>query len=815
MSRFNLFKSEEVNVFPCSYRGIKDSATILDPEARMQSERNLTNLGANGSNNCAEVTGIHSSNSYIVSEIINNSTKAAKIDCVIDGYYFRIFVQNSEDCFNFLTGDTDKYLVIKTTNTSVNIQPGEGSKKFTTAILASVNDDSTTDKYLDKATSVVINENGDTQEVYEFLGLGYTSDFDSFKDDLNIKYLKICKESFLPDIIQHGSTEKSVTIGTGLTTDVDNAVVIGNYNEDITDKIFVVADGTKADKHNAIDIDTNGDIAVDAKHDITIGAKHDITEVVANDKNITVAKTLTETVNAKTTTAVTVISENSNTNIVNAATSANINVGTNKANINLTVNGIEEKVAENNSIQTIVGNSAKIYSDEENTNIINKNIKLGDDQTDSIEVATTNADISADTIDVAANDININNKVSGNINIGATNNKSNINVYSDNIKLAGNKIVAGKDCAVYTDKDGYVHAEDFSTGGSASSHETTIAFVSGVSQDSKGKISVNTASAIIGTSGQGQITIGEGQDNTVNITNLQTDSSPTFAGLKVTNNIDTQSLTANTSISTGTLSTSSTATIGDKLTVSKNGAEINGTLIANNETQLHGVVDTYDNIVMTSGKSVCVGSDSTKLFTAYSNWPGGGFYEHINFVAPCAGNFYIKAENGEYSKTGAHIYCVQDDPNDLIIHSNSIHLDGNNIFIGKDNLAQIQLTGSSQENVKINVTAPINSSKNITTTGEITASAFNATSDRRLKENVKEFDSEKSILDLNVYKYDFIDGNKNQIGCIAQELQEICPEIVKENDDGYLTIQENKLVYLLLNEVKKLRKEIDDLKEGR
>ena len=102
-----------------------------------------------------------------------------------------------------------------------------------------------------------------------------------------------------------------------------------------------------------------------------------------------------------------------------------------------------------------------------------------------------------------------------------------------------------------------------------------------------------------------------------------------------------------------------------------------------------------------------------------------------------------------------------------------------------------------------------------TTTGTMTAQSFNATSDRRLKENIVDYVCEKSILDLPVKKFDFIEGRKNQIGCIAQDLQEICPEIVSEGSDGYLAIQESKIVYLLLQEVKKLRKEVDELKGGK
>ncbi|MDY2737104.1 tail fiber domain-containing protein [Intestinibacter sp.] len=100
----------------------------------------------------------------------------------------------------------------------------------------------------------------------------------------------------------------------------------------------------------------------------------------------------------------------------------------------------------------------------------------------------------------------------------------------------------------------------------------------------------------------------------------------------------------------------------------------------------------------------------------------------------------------------------------------------------------------------------------ISVTGTAEATTFNATSDKRLKENIIDYKPEKSILDLPIKKFDFIDGPKNQIGCIAQDLKEICPEIVNENEKGYLSIQENKLVYLLLDEVKKLKNEVEELK---
>lgn len=97
----------------------------------------------------------------------------------------------------------------------------------------------------------------------------------------------------------------------------------------------------------------------------------------------------------------------------------------------------------------------------------------------------------------------------------------------------------------------------------------------------------------------------------------------------------------------------------------------------------------------------------------------------------------------------------------------------------------------------------------------IQASSFNATSDSRLKDNIEEYEPSKSILDLGIKQFDLKSDGTHHIGCIAQDLREICPEIVHEDNNGYLSIEESKIVYLLLDEVRKLKSEVENLKKGR
>ena len=55
--------------------------------------------------------------------------------------------------------------------------------------------------------------------------------------------------------------------------------------------------------------------------------------------------------------------------------------------------------------------------------------------------------------------------------------------------------------------------------------------------------------------------------------------------------------------------------------------------------------------------------------------------------------------------------------------------------------------------------------------------------------------------------------NKRQLGMIAQEVEEVLPEIVTTNKEGYKGINYEFMVGFLVEVVKKQQREIDELKE--
>ena len=122
-------------------------------------------------------------------------------------------------------------------------------------------------------------------------------------------------------------------------------------------------------------------------------------------------------------------------------------------------------------------------------------------------------------------------------------------------------------------------------------------------------------------------------------------------------------------------------------------------------------------------------------------------------------------------------------------------------------------------NVKdTNVTGCVDITCDLTVGGTISASgdiiAFN-TSDSRLKENLIPIDSENFVSNLTGYEFDWNERSKRSgkgKGIIAQDLYNIDKSLVRENSDGYLTVDYTSLIPVLIEEVKRLGKEIDYLK---
>lgn len=89
-------------------------------------------------------------------------------------------------------------------------------------------------------------------------------------------------------------------------------------------------------------------------------------------------------------------------------------------------------------------------------------------------------------------------------------------------------------------------------------------------------------------------------------------------------------------------------------------------------------------------------------------------------------------------------------------------------------------------------------------------------SDRRLKKEIQPLEKAlEKVTQLQGVSYKWKDESKSQetqIGVIAQEVEKVFPEVVLTDDEGMKSVAYQNLVAPLIEAVKELKKENDDLK---
>ena len=79
------------------------------------------------------------------------------------------------------------------------------------------------------------------------------------------------------------------------------------------------------------------------------------------------------------------------------------------------------------------------------------------------------------------------------------------------------------------------------------------------------------------------------------------------------------------------------------------------------------------------------------------------------------------------------------------------------------------------------------------------------------------------MLKINPVRFNYnevsgFDTSKEYVGVIAQDLKEVAPYMVKQtkispdNDQEYLSVDNNAMTYMLINAIKEQQKQIDELK---
>ena len=96
-------------------------------------------------------------------------------------------------------------------------------------------------------------------------------------------------------------------------------------------------------------------------------------------------------------------------------------------------------------------------------------------------------------------------------------------------------------------------------------------------------------------------------------------------------------------------------------------------------------------------------------------------------------------------------------------------------------------------------------------TGTLTATDLNSSSDASLKENIETIENAiDTVNDLRGVKFDWKEDGRTSYGVIAQELENVLPELVSSGE--LKTVNYNGIIGVLIEAVKELSAEVEDLK---
>jgi len=98
-------------------------------------------------------------------------------------------------------------------------------------------------------------------------------------------------------------------------------------------------------------------------------------------------------------------------------------------------------------------------------------------------------------------------------------------------------------------------------------------------------------------------------------------------------------------------------------------------------------------------------------------------------------------------------------------------------------------------------------------TGQLNATEFNSLSDRQFKENISVITSGLEIVNqISPVEFTWKSNNKKAYGVIAQEIEQVLPEIVSTDDNGVKTVAYSQIIPFLVAAIKDLQKEINELR---
>ena len=351
------------------------------------------------------------------------------------------------------------------------------------------------------------------------------------------------------------------------------------------------------------------------------------------------------------------------------------------------------------------------------------------------------------------------------------------------------------------------------SGGDVKVYETTLNFedIIGNSRTSMTQSEVTEVLNISTKLSQGYIIVtktrGSGSDMVGSAITVS-DNAPQYSFLLGAGPSNIAILTANISDISGDSTWNTTYIYNNEITNGASRVVCRSNIIV----EAYGAYNTlYGNSGMTSlGKynaNSTVNTGITRLVsigtgTSESNRISGlevGQYKSNSFVALCdktSDGCYMtmNGDTGEVHLTGYNCEMVMDTSGMQISGGADLYIDMNPRFLG----GAVEI-GNDSLSVRLIQYGDFNITGDITCTGAATFSStvaaeggFFDTSDARVKTNVKEIDASGADR-VRLVEFDRTDKEHHGYGVIAQELEEVYPEMVNTDDEGFKSVNYNEL----------------------
>ena len=291
--------------------------------------------------------------------------------------------------------------------------------------------------------------------------------------------------------------------------------------------------------------------------------------------------------------------------------------------------------------------------------------------------------------------------------------------------------------------------------------------------------------------------------------NIQSDGTTTVSGnLNASSGLD---VTGNITC-TGTVDGRDVASDGSKLDGIESGATADQTA-----AEIRTLVESA------SDSNVFTDADHTKLNGIEASATADQTAAEIRTLVESASDSNVFTDADHTKLNGIETGATADQTGSEIASS----LNGQNIYttgyIGRDSTDYFTFSNNTHCDLVINGSNEFRfeADGDFHADGDVIAQSTTTASDRKLKENIEVIPNAlDKVQALNGVSFDWKKTGEKSAGVIAQEVQGVLPEAVKEvtpvgGGDSHLTVNYHALTSILIESIKELKAEIEELKGGK